>query len=96
MNKLVMVLKPEWIFDTNSEATSYIKLPTGSVLQTNYNKYDGFHIRAGLTSMNGNNFHVGAWLRIKLPIVGLYVRPEIIYTALSNNYFLEVPYLLII
>ena len=82
-------------FDTNSEATSYIKLPTGSVLQTNYNKYDRFHIRAGLTSMD-DNFHVGTWLRIELPIVGLYVRPEIIYTALSNNYFLEVPYLLII
>ena len=30
-------------------------------------------------------FHAGAWLRIKIPVIGLYVRPELVYTQLSNN-----------
>ncbi|CAM1362249.1 Outer membrane protein beta-barrel domain-containing protein [Tenacibaculum sediminilitoris] len=30
-------------------------------------------------------FHAGAWLRIKLPATGLYIRPELVYTQLSNK-----------
>lgn len=30
-------------------------------------------------------FHAGAWLRIKLPATGLYIRPELVYTQLSNE-----------
>ncbi len=34
-------------------------------------------------------FHAGIWTRIKLPVIGLYIRPELVYTQLSN----EVTYL---
>ena len=30
-------------------------------------------------------YHAGIWLRAKLPVVGLYLRPEIVYTKLGNN-----------
>ncbi len=30
-------------------------------------------------------FHAGAWLRIKLPLTGLYIRPEFVYTQLKNE-----------
>lgn len=30
-------------------------------------------------------FHAGGWLRIKLPATGLYIRPELVYTQLSNE-----------
>lgn len=30
-------------------------------------------------------YHAGIWFRAKLPIVGLYLRPEIVYTELSND-----------
>ncbi|QXP73838.1 porin family protein [Tenacibaculum sp. HL-MS23] len=30
-------------------------------------------------------FHAGAWLRFNLPLTGLYLRPEIVYTQLSNK-----------
>ncbi|CAM1354122.1 porin family protein [Tenacibaculum insulae] len=30
-------------------------------------------------------FHAGIWTRFKLPIVGLYIRPELVYTQLSNE-----------
>ena len=28
-------------------------------------------------------YHAGIWLRFKLPIIGFYLRPELIYTNLS-------------
>ncbi|WGH76476.1 porin family protein [Tenacibaculum tangerinum] len=30
-------------------------------------------------------FHAGAWMRIKIPTTGLYVRPELVYTQLNNE-----------
>jgi hypothetical protein len=30
-------------------------------------------------------FHTGIWLRAKLPAIGFYLRPEIIYTELNNS-----------
>ena len=31
-------------------------------------------------------YHAGLWLRVKVPVVGLYVRPEIVYTSLKSDY----------
>lgn len=30
-------------------------------------------------------FHAGMWLRFNLPLTGLYIRPELVYTQLSNK-----------
>lgn len=30
-------------------------------------------------------YHAGIWFRGKLPIIGLYLRPELVYTELKNN-----------
>ncbi len=30
-------------------------------------------------------YHAGIWFRAKLPVVGLYLRPELVYTELSND-----------
>tara|TARA_B100000768_G_scaffold48870_1_gene47665 strand:+ start:141 stop:776 length:636 start_codon:yes stop_codon:yes gene_type:complete len=38
---------------------------------------DGAKSRTGL--------HTGVWFRAKLPIIGFYLRPELIYTELKNN-----------
>lgn len=40
--------------------------------------------------INGNaesktGYHAGIWLRAKLPIVGFYIRPELVYTALKSE-----------
>ncbi len=40
--------------------------------------------------INGNaesrtGYHAGIWLRFKLPIVGWYIRPELVYTALKSE-----------
>lgn len=30
-------------------------------------------------------FHAGVWTRFKIPVIGLYLRPELVYTQLSNE-----------
>lgn len=30
-------------------------------------------------------YHAGIWLRAKVPVLGLYVRPEVVYTALNSE-----------
>lgn len=30
-------------------------------------------------------YHAGVWLRFKIPLIGLYVRPEFVYTNLKNE-----------
>jgi hypothetical protein len=32
-------------------------------------------------------YHAGVWLRLKVPVLGLYVRPELVYTNLENEVF---------
>ena len=32
-------------------------------------------------------FHAGLWFRAKLPMVGLYLRPEVIYTQVKSQYY---------
>lgn len=58
--------------DANSEASSYLDLPTGFTLETN----------------SSTGYHAGGWLRVKIPLLGLYVRPELIYTDLKSEYTL--------
>ncbi len=54
----------------------------------NYNS-DSFRdvkedVLQGAKSKTG--FHAGIWTRVKLPIVGFYLRPELVYTKLQNEY----------
>ena len=39
---------------------------------------------AGADAKSG--FHVGMWFRGKLPIVGIYIRPEIVFTQVKSEY----------
>ena len=34
---------------------------------------------------NKSGFHSGIWLRFKIPVIGFYVRPELVFTQLKNN-----------
>lgn len=31
------------------------------------------------------SYHVGAFLRVKVPVLGLYVRPEVVYTSITTS-----------
>jgi hypothetical protein len=57
----------------------------------NYNSDSFNNVKEDVFSgAKGNaGFHAGLWFRGKIPIIGLYIRPEIVYTQLKN----EVTYL---
>ncbi|WBX78377.1 outer membrane beta-barrel protein [Tenacibaculum ovolyticum] len=40
-------------------------------------------ILSGAKSKTG--FHAGVWTRIKIPVIGLFIQPELVYTQLSND-----------
>ena len=62
--------------------------------QVNYGIKGGLNFNASELSVEGENldsddssgYQAGIWLRFKVPVVGIYVRPEVIYTSLSSEY----------
>jgi hypothetical protein len=66
---------------------SQAQIQFGLKAGVNYNS-DSFNdvsndVLDGAESRTG--YHAGIWFRAKLPIIGFYLRPEIIYTELSND-----------
>lgn len=57
----------------------------------NYNSDSFSAVKADVFSgaKSKTGFHAGIWTRFKIPVIGLYIRPELVYTSLSN----EVTYL---
>lgn len=53
----------------------------------NYNSDSFSEVKDDLFSgaKSKTGFHAGIWTRIKLPIIGLYVRPELVYTSLKSE-----------
>ena len=50
---------------------------SNSIKETTQDVFNGAKSKTG--------FHGGIWLRAKLPIVGFYIRPELVYTSLENT-----------
>ncbi len=50
---------------------------SNSIKETTQDVFNGAKSKTG--------FHGGIWLRAKLPIVGFYIRPELVYTNLENT-----------
>ena len=83
MKKIILVVI--FALGINQFATSQVDF--GIKGGINYNS-DSFQdvkddVFSGAESKTG--FHAGIWTRIKLPIVGLYIRPELVYTKLSSK-----------
>lgn len=36
-------------------------------------------------AQNLSGYHAGLWMRFKIPVIGLYLRPELVYTELNND-----------
>ncbi|NCT10454.1 MAG: PorT family protein [Flavobacteriia bacterium] len=57
----------------------------------NYNNNgDATFSTAGNDLVNGakskSGYHAGVWFRGKIPVIGLYLRPEIVYTQVKSEY----------
>jgi hypothetical protein len=67
--------------------TSSAQLDFGVKAGLNYNSESiqsvSEDVFTGAESKTG--YHAGVWLRFKLPIIGFYLRPELVYTNLENE-----------
>lgn len=66
---------------TNSQVHFGIKgginYNSNSIQDVSIDVFDGAKSSAG--------YHAGIWLRFKIPVIGLYLRPELVYTNLENT-----------
>ncbi len=72
-----------------SSQTMNAQIDFGVKAGLNYNsnsiKETSEDVFSGAKSKTG--YHAGIWLRLKVPVLGLYVRPELVYTNLENEVF---------
>ena len=83
MKKVLIALA--FIFSMNQVAEAQLQF--GVKAGVNYNS-DSFSdvsndVLNGAESRTG--YHAGIWFRAKIPAIGLYLRPELVYTELKNN-----------
>lgn len=83
MKKAVFIL----LFIFGSSAPLLSQIDFGLKAGINYNSNSirevGTDLFDGASSRTG--YHAGIWLRFKIPGVGLYLRPELVYTNLENE-----------
>ena len=97
MKKVFLMISLAFAFSQTSTA----QLDFGVKAGLNYNSESiqsvSEDVFTGAESKTG--YHAGIWLRFKLPIIGFYLRPELVYTNLENellykgesNNFLQLP-----
>ena len=87
MKKVILML----FFAFGLSQVSNAQINFGIKGGVNYNNNgDATFSTAGNDVVNGaeskSGFHAGIWFRGNLPIIGLYVRPEIVYTQVKSEY----------
>lgn len=60
-----------------SESKGGINYNSNSIQEVSEDVFDGAKSKTG--------YHAGIWMRFKIPVIGLYVRPELVYTNLENT-----------
>lgn len=86
MKKIIVLL-----FFAFAMQTATAQIQYGIKAGINYNNNgDATFSTAGSDLIDGakskSGWHAGLWLRAKLPILGLYIRPELIYTQVKSEY----------
>ena len=83
MKKVFLMISLAFAFSQTSTAQIDFGLKAG----LNYNSESiqsvSEDVFTGAESKTG--YHAGVWLRFKLPVVGFYIRPELVYTNLENE-----------
>ena len=54
-----------------------INYNSNSIKEVSSDVFEGAESKTG--------YHAGIWLRLKVPVLGLYVKPELVYTNLENE-----------
>lgn len=85
MKKLILVLVLAFGFNQISNAQIQFGVKGGINYNSNSIQESGQDVFDGAKSKTG--YHAGIWLRFKIPAIGLYLRPELVYTNLENEVF---------
>ncbi|WP_299667328.1 porin family protein [uncultured Polaribacter sp.] len=87
MKKIILMMSLAFALSQTSNAQIDFGLKAG----VNYNNNGdatfsstGSDVIEGAKSRSG--FHAGLWFRGKIPVIGLYIRPEIVYTQVNSEY----------
>jgi len=83
MKKIILVLFLAFGFSQISTAQLQFGLKGGVNYNSNSIKETSQDVFSGAKSKTG--YHGGIWLRAKIPLIGLYIRPELVYTSLENT-----------
>jgi len=83
MKKIILMVCLAFAFSQVSNAQIQFGVKGG----VNYTMDSFTNIKDNVLSgaKNKAGFHIGTWVRAKLPGVGFYIRPELVYTQLSND-----------
>lgn len=85
MKKVILILCLAFGFSQMSNAQVAFGIKGGINYNSNSIKETGQDVFEGAESKTG--YHAGIWLRFKIPVLGLYLRPELVYTNLENEVF---------
>lgn len=83
MKKVILLICLAFAFSQTSNAQLDFGVKGGINYNSNSIKEVGTDVFEGAESRTG--YHAGIWLRAKIPVLGLYIRPELIYTNLEND-----------
>ncbi|MFD2528448.1 MULTISPECIES: porin family protein [Polaribacter] len=87
MKKVILMMCLAFAFSQTSNAQIDFGLKGG----INYNNNgDATFSSTGSDVIKGgesrSGYHAGLWFRGKLPLIGLYIRPELVFTQVKNEY----------
>jgi hypothetical protein len=83
MKKVILILCLTFGFSQMSNAQLGFGIKGGLNYNSNSIKDASQDVFGGAKSKSG--FHAGVWMRAKIPVLGLYIRPELVYTNLENE-----------
>ena len=83
MKKVILMMCLAFAFSQTSSAQVAFGVKGGVNYNSNSIKEVGTDVFEGAKSKTG--YHAGIWLRAKIPVIGLYIRPELVYTNLENE-----------
>ena len=85
MKKVILIMCLAFGFSQISNAQLAFGVKGGLNYNSNSVKGVGQDVFSGAKSKTG--YHAGVWLRLKIPVLGLYLRPELVYTNLENEVY---------
>ena len=83
MKKIILIICLTFALSQTSSAQLAFGLKGGVNYNSESIEATSQDVFTGAKSKTG--YHAGIWLRFKIPVVGFYIRPELVYTNIENE-----------